>query len=312
MSKHVSPSAVMLSKRANVFYLEYCRVQMFGERVVYLNHEGKDFDAVFNIPEKNTAFILLGKGTSITQPAVRRLAESQVLVGFCGSGGSPPFGTVDHAFLNMQSEYRPTNYMQNWAHMWFNDKKRIEMSKRFLLQRLAWLDYFWGNIYDLKAPIHLVDRISNDISKASTTQELLLAEARWAKGLYAQVASEYNVNNFSRVAGDNEFPENSADRVNGMLDQGNYIAYGYAATTLSGLGLSYMFPVLHGKTRRGALVFDVADLFKDAIVLPLAFREGFARTKNQEFREKLIETCFDNKLLDHLFDFLKKCCEKTK
>ncbi|STX45386.1 CRISPR-associated endonuclease Cas1, subtype I-F/YPEST [Legionella gratiana] len=28
---------------------------------------------------------------------------------------------------------------------------------------------------------------------------------------------------------------------------------------------------MHGKTRRGALVFDVADLIKDALILPWAF-----------------------------------------
>jgi CRISPR/Cas system-associated endonuclease Cas1 len=28
---------------------------------------------------------------------------------------------------------------------------------------------------------------------------------------------------------------------------------------------------MHGKTHRGALVFDIADLIKDAIVLPWAF-----------------------------------------
>ena len=95
------PIAVMLSKRANVFYLEFCRVQMFGERIAYLTQTGADVEKVFNIPDRNTAFILLGKGTSITQAAVRRLAESQVLVGFCGSGGSPPFGMVDFAFLTV-------------------------------------------------------------------------------------------------------------------------------------------------------------------------------------------------------------------
>jgi CRISPR-associated protein Cas1 len=31
---------------------------------------------------------------------------------------------------------------------------------------------------------------------------------------------------------------------------------------------------MHGKTRRGALVFDVADLVKDALILPWSFVFG--------------------------------------
>lgn len=36
-----------------------------------------------------------------------------------------------------------------------------------------------------------------------------------------------------------------------------------------------LFPVLHGDTRRGALVFDVADIIKDAFLLPVAFRSSY-------------------------------------
>lgn len=46
---------------------------------------------------------------------------------------------------------------------------------------------------------------------------------------------------------------------------------------------------MHGKTRRGALVFDVADLIKDAVVLPWAFicaKEGMSE---QEFRQQLLQ-----------------------
>ena len=68
--KHPRPRAVMLSKRANVFYLERARVLQEGERVVYLTDTGMDIEKLFNIPDKNTAFLMLGKGTSITCAAV--------------------------------------------------------------------------------------------------------------------------------------------------------------------------------------------------------------------------------------------------
>jgi CRISPR-associated endonuclease Cas1 subtype I-F len=61
------------------------------------------------------------------------------------------------------------------------------------------------------------------------------------------------------------------DGANRLLDQGNYLAYGLAAVAAWVTGIPHGLAVLHGKTRRGGLVFDLADLIKDALILPQAF-----------------------------------------
>ncbi len=294
----------MLSKRANVFYLEFCRIQKQDERVVYLTQTGRDIESFFNIPEKNTAFIMLGKGTSITQPAVRKLAESQVIVGFCGSGGSPSFGSIDVAFLNMESEYRPTQYMQSWAKMWFDEEQRLKMARHFINKRIELVTERWLKDFKISIPADIINRLYYDMDNSINVNQMLLSEAKWAKSLYGILARHFSVRGFSRrKKGDED--EGTISHINDLLDQGNYLGYGYAATSLSGMGISYMFPILHGKTRRGALVFDLADIFKDAIIMPLAFQLGSQRKSNKEFREALIEKCFDFKLLDLLFNFIK-------
>jgi len=65
-NKDRRPQAVMISKRANVFYLEHVRVMQKDDRVVYLTESDDGVDKFVSIPDKNTAFLLLGKGTSIT------------------------------------------------------------------------------------------------------------------------------------------------------------------------------------------------------------------------------------------------------
>ena len=112
IKRHSEPRPLQLSKRANGFYLEHARVVQQDDRIVYLTQDGGEFEQMFNIPERNTAFLLLGKGTSITDAAMRRMAASNVMVGFCGTGGSPLFSVCDIAFMTPQSEYRPTEYMQ--------------------------------------------------------------------------------------------------------------------------------------------------------------------------------------------------------
>lgn len=300
--------AVLLSKRANVFYLEYCRVQKQDDRVVYLTQTGKDVESFFNIPEKNTAFLLLGTGTSITQSAIRKLAESHVMVGFCGGGGTPHFGQVDFAFLNIESEYRPTDYMQKWAGIWFNEQQRIAVAKSFCLQRIINVEKYWKKLHGIDVDATLSDKFRQGIASAKSAQDLLLTEASWSKSLYGSLARHYAVGKFTRRSNTDERGSGSMEKINDLLDQGNYLAYGYSATALSGMGISFMFPVLHGKTRRGALVFDLADTFKDALVMPLAFEMGSARAKNQEFRDALIERLFEEKLLDFLFGLIKSTC----
>ncbi|MDQ6954808.1 MAG: hypothetical protein Q9M20_05130, partial [Mariprofundaceae bacterium] len=58
--------AILHSKRANIFYLEKCRVMQKDGRVLYLTEEKKD-KQYWNIPIANTTCLLLGTGTSITQ-----------------------------------------------------------------------------------------------------------------------------------------------------------------------------------------------------------------------------------------------------
>ncbi|WP_121628904.1 hypothetical protein [Poseidonibacter antarcticus] len=68
-----------------------------------------------------------------------------------------------------------------------------------------------------------------------------------------------------------------------------------------GIRISYAFALLHGKTRRGALVFDVADLIKDAICLPFSFYCSYNGVTNSDFRKRLIEMIHKEKILDKLF-----------
>ncbi len=97
----------------------------------------------------------------------------------------------------------------------------------------------------------------------------------------------------------------ATDKANGFLNHGNYLAYGLAASTLWVLGIPHGFAVMHGKTRRGALVFDIADLVKDAIVLPWAFICAKENATDQEFRQQCLQSFTDHKALNFMFDQVK-------
>jgi CRISPR-associated protein Cas1 len=63
---------------------------------------------------------------------------------------------------------------------------------------------------------------------------------------------------------------------------------------------------MHGKTRRGALVFDVADLVKDALILPWAFICAKEQATEQEFRQQCLQNFTSHNALDFMFNAVKQ------
>lgn len=301
--------AILHSKRANIYYLEKCRVMQKDGRVLYLT-EAKHENQYWNIPIANTTCILLGTGTSITQAAMRMLASAGCLVGFCGGGGTPLLMANEIEWLTPQSEYRPTEYLQGWMQFWFDDDKRLEIAKQFQEARISFMQTIWGKNRDLQThgftanDPELQNQLNiyhTKLNHALSVGQLLQAEALLTKKLYKMAAQHTQYGDFTREREGGS----QLDTANAFLNHGNYLAYGLAATTLWVLGIPHGFAVMHGKTRRGALVFDVADLIKDTLVLPWAFICAKEGATEQEFRQQCLQAFTDTKALDFMFNQVK-------
>lgn len=299
--------SILHSKRANIYYLQYCRVMQKDGRVLYLTEDDKQ-NSYYNIPIANTTCLLLGTGTSITQAAMRMLAQAGVLVGFSGGGGTPLLMASEIEWLSPQSEYRPTEYVQAWLSFWFDEQKRLAAAKELQQARLGFLQKTWTKDKDLRlegfdssnpAIASLLEGFVMQVDKADRVGKLLQLEAELTKKLYRLAASNTNHQGFSRE-------RDATDKANEFLNHGNYLAYGLAATTLWVLGIPHGFAVMHGKTRRGALIFDIADLIKDAIILPWAFISAKENATEQEFRQQCLQAFTNHKVLDFMFNEVKR------
>lgn len=297
---------ILHSKRANIYYLQYCRVMQKDGRILYLTESEKE-NLYYNIPIANTTCILLGTGTSITQAAMRMLSQAGVLVGFCGGGGTPLFMGTEIEWFTPQSEYRPTEYIQGWLSWWWDDDKRLQMAKKLQLARLDFMQDVWARDKDFHAVgfdskneqiVSLQNRYKEMILGQNSVNDLLTLEGRMTKDLYRLASINTNNAGFSRE-------HDGVDKANAFLNHGNYLAYGLGATTAWVLGIPHGFAVMHGKTRRGALVFDIADIVKDTIVLPLAFICASDNASEQEFRQECLNYFTAYKALDVMFDTVK-------
>ncbi len=302
---------ILHSKRANIYYLQHCRVLVNGGRVEYVTDAGKQ-SLYWNIPIANTTTVLLGTGTSITQAAMRELAKAGVLVGFCGGGGTPLFSAnevdIDVAWFSPQSEYRPTEYLQAWVRFWFDDDLRLLAAKKLQEMRLQRLGQQWrqrslreaGFDVDASRLEELLQRSRQQIELAQDNTALLTEEARLTKALFKLAVDTVGYGEFTRAK-----RGSGSDPANRFLDHGNYLAYGLGATATWVLGLPHGLAVLHGKTRRGGLVFDAADLVKDAAILPQAFICAMRGDDEQTFRRSCIEALTRSESLDFIIDSLK-------
>jgi CRISPR-associated protein Cas1 len=309
--------SILHSKRANLYYLEHCRVLVNGGRVEYVTDEGKH-SLYWNIPIGNTTSVLLGTGTSITQAAMRDLSKAGVMVGFCGGGGTPLFSAnekdVEIAWFSPQSEYRPTEYLQAWVRFWFDDGLRLAAAKAFQRARLERVAQHWcGNRVLLDAGFVMTKELlfpaleasGASLETAPDNMALLTEEARLTKRLFKFASNAVDYGDFVRAK-----QGGGSDPANRFLDHGNYLAYGLGATATWVLGLPHGLAILHGKTRRGGLVFDVADLIKDAVVLPQAFVSAARGDDEQAFRQACIDAFAASGSLDFMIDTLKSVAEE--
>lgn len=314
---HSELKTILHSKRSNIYYLQYCRVLVNGGRVEYVTEEGKH-SLYWNIPIANTTVVMLGTGTSVTQAAMREFARAGVLIGFCGGGGTPLYSAneveVNVSWLTSQSEYRPTEYLQHWVSFWFDEHKRLAAAVAFQKVRSEQIRKHWSGVTMGRETCFVLEegsvdavlqRFEQNLSGCQNITELMAQEAVLTKSLYRLAATAVSYGDFTRAK-----RGGGLDLANRFLDHGNYLAYGLAATAVWVIGLPHGLAVMHGKTRRGGLVFDVADLIKDALVLPQAFIAAMKGEDEQEFRQRCLINFQRVDALDIMIETVQQVAQK--
>lgn len=221
---------------------------------------------------------------------------------------------VEVAWFSPQSEYRPTEYLQAWVSFWFDDDLRLMAAKAFQQARALRIGEQWqqralkeaGFAPDAARLHTLLAKTRRNIEQAQDNASLLTEEARLTKALFKLAVDTVGYGDFTRAK-----RGSGSDPANRFLDHGNYLAYGLGATASWVLGLPHGLAVLHGKTRRGGLVFDIADLVKDASILPQAFLSAMRGDDEQAFRRHCIEALTRSEALDFMLDTLKAVALQT-
>lgn len=296
---------LLVTDREGALFLERARIHVEGGRVVY--HIADDeMRREYNIPHVNLAVLFMGQGTSITQEAARLLAEEGVHVALTGTGGTPVhFGSLTH--------YSSTRHFRDLLPIYLDPSLSLVGAKTIMLDRIermkkvgVALSQRHLSLRDPQLILSVCRTFEANLAKATSIDMLLGFEGNFTKACYkifADISGLSKTAEFRREAGAGEPAKRGMSPLqiaNSLIDHGNYLAYGMAGAALWALGVPPHLSLFHGKTRAGGLVFDLADAFKDAFVLPIAF--AVARSTKEEepadsFRGKLISAFNDRQVL---------------
>jgi CRISPR-associated protein Cas1 len=214
-------------------YVEHCRIDQEDKAIAIQDAGGKT-----PVPCAVLALLMLGPGTTITHTAIRALAENGCLVMWCGEEA------VRYYAVGM-GETRSSRRFLSQVCQWANPASRLAVVVRMYRMR-----------FDEPVPDDL------------TLEQLRGREGIRVRQAYATAARETGI----AWEGRSYRSENwrTADPVNRALSCANSGLYGLCHAAIVSSGFSPALGFIHtGKML--SFVYDIADLYKTKVSIPVAF-----------------------------------------
>lgn len=257
--KLAAPTLAMLpriSDSLSFLYAEAVRIVQDDTGVCAQVESSRGIDRVY-IPTASLACILLGPGTSITQPAMATIARHGTSLVCVGAGGVRSYAGIMPASLT-------TAWLEKQVRAWADDKTRLEVAVRM----------YEAHFGTASAPAGV------------SLAQLRGLEGQRVKALYRLLATKHGIKRFKR----NYDPDawDDQDPVNKALSGANSCMYGVVHAAVLALGCSPALGFVHNGTQM-AFVYDVADIYKARITIPLAFSLHASEDPEREARRRLRE-----------------------
>lgn len=219
-----------------------------------------EFDGVTEVPVSSLALLMLGPGTRISHQAIKALADNNCLVVWSGE-----FGIRFYA-CGMGGSRHSRNLLKQ-AGLALNDRTRLRVVVRMYCARFT------------------EDRIDS----ALTLEQLRGKEGVRVRQAYANASAAYGVPWHGRNYKRKDW--SAGDPVNRALSAANACLYGLVHAAILSGGYSPAIGFIHcGKQL--SFVYDIADLYKCELTIPLAFEmaarhpENIERAVRQEARRR--------------------------
>ncbi|MCP9495170.1 MAG: type I-E CRISPR-associated endonuclease Cas1e [Pyrinomonadaceae bacterium MAG19_C2-C3] len=250
---------------ASYLYVEHCRIDREAKAIALHDAEGS-----YQVPCANLTTLMVGPGTSITHAAVQTLADAGTLVLWMGEQGV-------RFYAQGMGETRAARNLLRQAWLCSHDKLRLRVVRR---------------LYEMR----FVETLDENL----TLQQIRGKEGIRVREAYQQASRASGVEWAGRAYKRDAWKD--ADPVNRALSAANSCLYGICHAAIVSAGYSPALGFIHtGKML--SFVYDIADLYKVELTVPLAFQvagELAGSNTETEIRRRCRDTFYEGKLLQRI------------
>jgi CRISPR-associated protein Cas1 len=261
--------------RLSFVYVEHAVVDRYEKSIAVHDASGR-----VPVPVASLALLMLGPGTKITHAAIAALADCNCLVSWCGEEAVRfyAFGT---------GGTRSAAPLLKQAALASDPEAHLAVAKRMYAMRFD------------EAP-----------DPALTIQQLRGLEGRRVREAYAAASARTGVPWSGRSYDRSEW--DWSDPVNRALSAANSCLYGVCHAAIVSVGYSPAIGFIH-TGKQLSFVYDIADLYKTEITIPIAFEQAADAAPELERRVRL--ACRDafrtQRLLDRIVPDIRRALGVT-
>lgn len=248
-----------ISDRVSFIYVEHAKISRIDSAITVSDYRG-----VVNIPVSMIGVLLLGPGTEISHRAMEILGDVGTSVIWVGERG------VRH-YAHGRSLAHSTRFLEKQAKLVSNKRSRLAVARKMYAMRFE----------------------DEDVSNL-TMQQLRGREGSRIRKVYRNCSKKFNVKWEKRDYKVDDFED--SDAVNQALSALNVSLYGVCHSVIVALGMSPGLGFVHTGHDK-SFVYDIADLYKAEITIPLAF-ELASKYKEGDDIGKLARLSLRDRMVD--------------
>lgn len=260
-----------ISDRVSFIYVERAKINRVDSAITILDYRG-----TVRLPAAMIGVLLLGPGTDISHRAIELIGDTGTTVIWVGergvrfyAGGTP----LAHS----------TKFLEKQATLVSNNRTRLDVARKMYEMRFK----------------------GEEVSKF-TMQQLRGREGARIRKVYRKLSKEYKVEWSGREYKVDDYDDGTP--VNKALSAANVSLYGVCHSVIAALGMSPGLGFVHTGHDK-SFVYDIADLYKAEITIPIAFKIASEANENDDVgtlarlavRDKMV----DGKLLKKIVDDLQ-------
>lgn len=259
-----------ISDRVSFIYVEHAKINRIDSAITVSDYRG-----LVNIPVSLIGVLMLGPGTDISHRAMEILGDVGTSVIWVGERG------VRH-YVHGRSLAHSTRFLEKQAKLVSNKRTRLDVARKMYAMRFK----------------------DEDVSNL-TMQQLRGREGSRIRKVYRDCSKKFSVKWEKRDYKVDDFED--GDPVNQALSALNVSLYGVCHSVIVALGMSPGLGFVHTGHDK-SFVYDIADLYKAEITIPLAFelaskyKEGddIGKLARLSLRDRMVDGKLMRKIVEDL------------